>query len=275
MSVAQIPPEHCVEGPADRRQDANGDEGVHGHRPMAGTADGADVEGPCRPPHDRSGQGDDQPLPPRETEGGHQPEGDREVAQRHEQRSSHDQAAAERPGAALELIICDGGGARLPDRPRRVPGGRHLFDDPIDRDGTVDHHRGPLAGQVDPGRHAIHPIEASLDAGGAGAARHATQCQGDRDGVGHGTPRPAFGDRHRPIFSHPAHLPGTAVRCLTVSGPRVSGPGRRRLRVHEPTAAEPRRAVGRARPHAALRGAPTAQRRAPYPGTSACRRQPT
>src|SRR5690606_16677497 len=113
---------------------------------------------------------------------------------RRRQQGGHDHSPAQRPHGVVgrPAVGLPGGPGRRGSvgrgsgEPGPVAGGLHLGDELVGRDagGHVD--RRLLRGEVDGGRDALDPVEALLDAGGAGRAGHALDLELDAAGRGGG-----------------------------------------------------------------------------------------
>ena len=156
------------ERPAERRQHADRDQGVHRRAPVAQVHQRGAVERPGSPDDDRRRQGERQPLPAVRLQRRHH----RQQHDRHAEQGRDQQALAQRVELGVALVLL--GRGRLVGRHRGgVPGRGDGRQQLVGRDrGRVGHER-PLGGVVDAGGDALELVELALDPVGARSAGHA------------------------------------------------------------------------------------------------------
>ncbi len=131
--AAGITPEHRVERPHRRGDDAQRHERVHGGQSVTGGTNGRPVERPRRPRYDRGRQCHHEPLPTREAQIRRHRECNRRVAQWHEEESGDEQSPPQVPYPAVDLFPAIPGPV-LRGKLGGIAGGNDLLDEPPDAD---------------------------------------------------------------------------------------------------------------------------------------------
>ena len=176
---ARAAEEQGVERPAERGDDAEADERVHGDGAMAGVDRRRAVERPRAPHRDGGRQGEREPLPIREL----QRRDHGQHCDRHGQCEADEQPAAEGVGLGIGRDLLRDG--------RRGPRGRvarSLDDrDEVRRVEVVAAHARLLGGVVDGCLDAGQLVQLALDPGGARGARHPGDVELDVGGAHDGS----------------------------------------------------------------------------------------
>ncbi|KJL42767.1 hypothetical protein RR49_00237 [Microbacterium ginsengisoli] len=161
--------EQGIQGPAERSQHAEADQGVHRRRTVTGVDRRGTVERPRPPHHDRGRQGQGQPLPVGEL----QRRDHRQHRHRHRQDRRDDQPLPQRHQLRIlrrGLLVggVDGwGGDGCP-----VPGLLDRRDQLLHRHRGLGVHAGLLGGEVDRRRHPGQLVQLPLHPGRARRAGH-------------------------------------------------------------------------------------------------------
>ena len=159
----------CPQAPEIGGENADAHEGVHGRGAMSRIQGGGSMEGPGTPRHDDGGQGEGQPLPPRE------------LQRRHHGHQRHGRSEHERdPESPAQVVDFGVIGGRIGGKRGRVARLLHHSHEIGDLDPGVEVDMGTLRRVVDGRMDTRHAVELALDAGGARGAGHAAYSKLDR-----------------------------------------------------------------------------------------------